>query len=387
MNTDKKTSKIKMGIISVITAIFIWTAITYINPPELTTTISNLPVRFAGEEELRERGLTVVDRSGITGLSVTVEGRRDTLLSLSGGIFVEVDVSSVTEAGEYDLAGNVTLPSQALSIDDVKFDTVPVTVDKIAVKEIPIRAVQTGSSENRLVKTVPLDETVVLTGAKSEIEAVSYGEAAADITGLTENSEVETGYVLMDDSGTPITSNETISATKTKVRISCEVYDAVTLPVRAELSEEMAKDYEIDRSGVSITPSTVEIGLKDIGVSEVTALITDAKGSGDYTLEEKSNMYIPDNVKTVRVRADIEKRVSKNVTIDVKPENLADGFSAQIGKISVSASGIEKNLVPEKINAAVDLSGLGKGTYTLPVSISSVDAQVTGSYTASVTIN
>ena len=138
MKKDKKTSKIKAIIISVITAILIWAAITYINPPEITTTISNLPVRFTGEEELKERGLTVVDKSGITGLSVTVRGKRDTLLSLSGGIFAEVDVSSVTNEGKYDLTGNVTLPSQALSIESVKFDTVPVTVDRIEVKEIPI---------------------------------------------------------------------------------------------------------------------------------------------------------------------------------------------------------------------------------------------------------
>ncbi len=387
MRTDKKTSKIKSGILSIIAAILIWAAITYINPPELTTTISNVPVRFTGEEELRERGLTVVGKTDITGLSVTVEGRRDTLLSLSGGIFAEVDVSSVTDVGEYELAGNVTLPSQALSIEDVKFDTVPVTVDKIAVKEVPIRCVQTGSVNGRLVKTVPEKDTVEITGAESEIEAVSYGEAAADVTGITEDTILEAGYALMDKNGSPITSNETISAQTTRINILCEVYDAVTLPVRAILSEELAKDYEIDMSGISITPSTVEIGLKDMSANEVHVLITDVSGSGEFDLVEEKNMYIPENVKTARVRASLGKRVSKSVAVDVKAENLAQGLTAKIDKINVSASGLEKNLTPDKISAVADLSGLGKGTYFVPVDVSSEDARITGSYSANVTIS
>lgn len=387
MKTDRKTSKIKSGIISIIAAILIWAAITYINPPELTTTISNLPVRFTGEEALRERGLTVVDKSGITGLSVTVRGRRDTLLSLSGGILVEVDVSSVTDAGEYDLAGNVTLPSQALSIENVKFDTVPVTVDKIAVKEVPIKCVQTGSVNGRLVRTTPEDMSVVLTGAKSEIAEVSYGEAAADISQISGDTAIETGYALMNKDGSPITSNETISADKTKINIFCEVYDAVTLPVRAVLSEELARDYEIDSSSVSVTPSTVEVGLKYMSVSEAHAVVTDVSGDGEFEIKEEENMYVPQNVKTARVKADVEKRVSKSVTVDVKPENLAQGLTAKVDKITVTATGIEKNLTPDKITASVDLSGLDKGTYSLPVNISSVDVKAEGSYMVNVTIS
>lgn len=388
MKKDKKTSKIKAIIISVITAILIWAAITYINPPEITTTISNLPVRFTGEEELKERGLTVVDKGGITGLSVTVRGKRDTLLSLSGGIFAEVDVSSVTNEGKYDLTGNVTLPSQALSIESVKFDTVPVTVDRIEVKEIPIQAVQTGNALNRIIKTVPEDETVVLTGAKSEIDEVSYGEAAADVTDINKDTTIESGYVLMDENGSPIASNETISATKTRINIFCEVYDSVTLPVRAVLSDELKNDYVIEKNSVSITPSTVEVGLKDMSVNEVHAIITNTKGTEECVLSEEENMYIPENVKTVRVKANIEHKVTKNITVDVQPENLGSGLTAQIDKIAVSASGIEKNLTADKINAAVDLTGLSGGTYTMPVIISGTDdVQINGSYTVNVTIN
>ena len=387
MKTDKKTSKIKAGVISIIAAILIWAAITYINPPELTTTISNLPVRFTGEEELRERGLTVVGRNGITGLSVEIEARRDTLLSLSGGIFVEVDVSSIRDEGEYDLTGNVTLPSQALSIEDVKFDTVHVKVDRIGVKEIPINVTQTGSVSGRLVKTTPEDETVVLTGAKSEIDAVYSGMATADITGIMSDTVIEAGYVLTDENGSPITNNETISATKTRINIACEVYDAVTLPVRAVLSETLARDYEIDIDSISITPSTVEVGLKDMSAKEVYARVTDAEHEEQCELEEAENMYIPESVKTVRVRADIARKMTKNVTLDVTAKNLAEGLTAHIDKITVIASGVEKNLTAGNITASVDLSGYTAGTYSVPVTVESADAIISGSYTANVTIS
>ena len=387
MRTDKKTSKIKAGIVSIITAILIWAAITYINPPQLTTTIYNLPVRFAGEESLRERGFTIVGKSGITGLSVEVKGRRDMLLSLSGGIFVEVDVSSITNTGEYELAGNVTLPSASLSIESVKFDTVPVTVDAIGVKEIPLRAAQTGSVTGKLVKTTPEDETVVLTGAKSEISAVAYGEAMADITGITGDTVIESGYVLMGSNGAPITSNETISATKTRINILCEVYDAVTLPVRPVLTEEMSKDYEIDTDSVSIIPSTVEVGLKNSDATEVCARVTDSEREEECELLETEGMYIPENAKTVRVRAKIERKTTKAVTLDVTAKNLAEGFTAKIDQVSVTAEGIEKNLIAPNITASVDLSGLAAGTYSVPVTVKSDRVQITGRYTVNVTIS
>ena len=400
MRRNKKTSKIKACIVSLITAILIWAAITYISPPELTTTIYNLPVRFTGEEALRGRGLTVVGKNNITGLSVEVEGRRDTLLSLSGGIFVEVDVSSITDAGDYELTGNVTLPSTALSIENVKFDTVPVTVDTIALKEIPIRAAQTGSVSGKLVKTTPLDETVVLTGAESEISTVSYGEAMVDIAGISGDSAIaadsadapadlimETGYVLMDEGGTPITSNETISATKTRINIACEVYDAVTLPIRAILTEELSKDYEIDTDSVSITPSSVEVGLKNSDATNVCARVTDSEREEECELLEAEGMYIPDNAKTVRVRAKIERKITKSLTLDVTAKNLAEGLTAKINQVTVMTEGIEKNLTPANVTASVDLSGLSAGTYSLPVKVASEKARITGTYTVNVTIS
>ena len=400
MREDKKTSKIKSLIISIVAAILIWAAITYINPPQITTTIYNLPVRFTGEAELRERGLTVVDKSGITGLSVTVEGRRDTLLSLSGGIFVEVDVSSVTEAGEHELTGNVTLPAQGLSIENVRFDTVPVTVDRIVMKEIPISVTQTGSISGKLVRTVPVDETVMLTGAQSELEAVAYGEATADISAIaadtviaantsdtTADMIIETGYVLRDENGSLISNNETIFAAKTRVNIACTVYDAVTLPVRAVLSEDLRRDYEIDIDSISINPSTVLVGLKDMSVTEVTARVTDGEREEECELLETENMYIPEPSKMVRVRADIARKMTKSVTLDVTAENLAPDLSAQISRITVTAAGVEKNLNADNITATVDLSGYEAGTYSVPVTVESDTAQIMGTYTVNVTIS
>lgn len=56
-NNKKPRGKVKTMTISVVVAILIWAAVIYINPPEMTTTISNLPVRIVGEETLREQVL------------------------------------------------------------------------------------------------------------------------------------------------------------------------------------------------------------------------------------------------------------------------------------------------------------------------------------------
>ena len=115
--------------------------------------------------------------------------------------------------------------------------------------------------------------------------------------------------------------------------------------------------------------------------------MTDSEHEEECELMETENMYIPENVKTVRVRADIEKRMTKSVILNVTAENLAANLTAQIDQITVTVSGIEKNLTVENITASVDLSGLAAGTYSVPVKVESDKAQIMGEYTVNVTIS
>lgn len=387
MKKQTKASKIKTAIISIIAAIFIWAAISHINPPTIRTTISNLPVRFTGEEQLKNIGLTVVDKSAIPMLSVSVKGKKNDLLSLSGGIYVEVDVSSISNKGEYNLTGNVTLPSSAITINSVKFDSVPVKVEEIISKEIPLRAAQTGSINGKLVRTVPEQETVIITGAKSEVDAVSYGEAAVDISKASDGYKIDAPYMLMNENDAPISRNETISSSKTHINVICTLYDAVTLPVRARLSDALADTYTLDEDATVIMPSSIEAGLKDVSAKNVEVVINSAENDLKGTLTEIEGMYIPEASKQVRIKAAIKKKVTKTISVNVKPGNLKTNLKAYIEPVNITVSGAEEDIAAANINASVDLSGYGSGVFTLPVIIDSRKLTPVGEYEATVTIS
>lgn len=384
----KKTEKIKTMVISIVIAVLVWAAVVYINPPEMTTTISNLPVRITGDEALRSKNLTVVGRNNISGLSVTVKGKRNDLLRLSGGIYVDVDVSSIEDSGSYNLTGNVTLPSSKLTVDSVRFDSVPIKIEPVVEKDIDIRVTSAGASGNKFVRLKSDTDKVTVRGAVSEIEGVEYGLAAIDISQISADTSLETGYVLMNKENSLIEKNETIKASKTRIRVECSIYEAITVPVRAELNDALSAGYIINYEETSVTPAAVEIGIKSgLDIRSVTAVVSDVSADTTAVITEEEGMFIPNDVKTVKVKLAADKRVERKVAVNIEARNLSGGLNASITPISVTASGAEKNLISSNITAYVDLEGYGAGEYTLPVALESDTLEFSETYYVTVIIS
>lgn len=385
--TNKKQGKIKQMLLSLVLAIIVWAGVVYVNPPEMTTTIYNLPVRVTGLDTLEEKSLTVVGRREIDGLSVSVTGKRNDLLSLSGDIFVDVDVSSLNSTGTYNLPGNVTLPSSKLAIAKVNFESVPVTVDTVETKEIDIDVEQAGTSD-KLIKTTADVDKVVLTGAKSELSEVNRGIITADISEIKDDTELENGYVLVNKNGSLITKNETIEASLTRVNVLYTVYEKVSLPVEIRLSDELGAEYSADNAKSTISPSEVEIGIRKGSVvpTAVYAEITENKDEVKGTLIEEEGMYIPEALKTVTVKPHIEKKATADITVVPSYKNLNGSLTASVGSIVISAEGAQSALNANNITAYVDLTDYEVGEYSVPVVIESKSLSVKQEYYAAVTV-
>ena len=101
--TEKKanvtnTQKLKTVILSVFLAV--WFMVIYVNDPDITTTVSDLNVRFVGEMSLRDKKLAVTGKDKIHELSVVVSGKRSDLMNFMDDIYVQVDVSDIDSTGE-----------------------------------------------------------------------------------------------------------------------------------------------------------------------------------------------------------------------------------------------------------------------------------------------
>lgn len=383
----QKKNKIGYMILSIIISIIIWIMVAYMTDPDVTKTLHNVNVRFVGEEMLIDKGLIVTDANELPDLSVKISGKRSDMIYAIDNVIIEVDVSDIDSEGEYELEGTVILPNSRINLERVRFDTVPVVVGKYAEKDINIEIRQTGTLKGKLVKSESEMKTVKITGAKDEIESVASGYAVVDISKLEESQSLRTNFVLVDNAGNLISKNETISTETPDIVIENTVYEAVELPVKAELSEELQGLYTIDEENTKIEPERVTVGvLPGESYSDVKTIVKDTDSEEhDCDLQEEEGMYIPDNIKKVKVKASVigSEAFTSSLSVDVLniPEGLhvdgAPGITAQFKGIREYAN---------EIKAYADANGLSEGTYTLPVTFSGRGVKAEGTYSVEIVL-
>lgn len=385
-NNKKHTGNMGMMILSLIIAIGVWIAVNYLNNPDITTTLTGLHIKFTGEAELRNKGLVITGKSAIPSSSVVVSGKRKDLIDNMNNISVEVNVSEITETGDYSLKGTINLPTTKITVEKEKYGEIPITVEKLGEKEVPVKLRQSGILKSKLVKSELVKDTVKLTGAQSELDNVSYGIADVNAEDIKVNSTIRVKYLLLDNKGEYIEKNETLESYTPEVVVKNTIYDKIILPVNLKLTKEMEKKYVLNENECSMSVSTVEVGVLEGSSDESVTAYIDNPDTDELTLHEASDMYIPSGHKKIKVKLSLTPKVTKDIELEPSAEGLSDGLYAEIGKITVRVTATEDKINTENIKAHVKLDGIGIGEYKLPVEISGDMAEIEGTYTADVKI-
>ena len=302
-NKKQKKGRLAYMILSVMIAIVIWAMVSYINGPDITNTFRVMRINYLGTDELRANGCVVIEDPP-QDLSVKVSGKRDDLMRAMDKLEVDVDVSGITEPGEYNLEASVLLPNNKLTIERVNFSYIPVTVDALSDKEMTIKIEQTNTLPDKFVKSVPSQNKIKVMGAQSELDRVASALVVVNI-GHTTVDSTTANVVLVDSKGAPIIADNTLIYEPHEITVTNSVYNAVTLPVKAATASWLY-GYKIDRAKTTVTPSSVTIGTLDgYDFSEVVAEISDISGE-TAELKELTGMYIPEDSKTVSVKVVLE---------------------------------------------------------------------------------
>ena len=362
----------------------------YVNDPDITTTISDLNVRIVGETMLRDKKLAVTGRNEIPPLSVVVTGKRSDLIGFMDDIYVQVDVSDISSTGDYKLSGTISLPTTRITVEKENYSDIPLKVENLESKEIEVTLKQTGTLKNKLVKSQITNPKVTITGASSEINNVYGASAAMDISDISGEKTERVSYLLTDEAGELINTNETLESTHSFVEVSNEIYEAKTLTVEPALTAELAKEYILKSDKTVVSPSAVTVGvMSGHSAEKVIARIDklDDGGSGDYRLEASNGMYIPPEAQWVKVKIDAVKKTVEELELNVEAENAPEGLSVSIsGPVRAAVWGEEGRINNDSVRAVVDLSGLSAGEYTLPVRLIGENAGFEGEYTVTVKI-
>lgn len=382
--------KVQTIALSILLSVIVWFMVTSLADPDITTTVSNLDVRFVGEMALREKALAVTGRNNVPQLSVVVTGKRSDLMNNMDNIYVQVDLGDIDSTGDYNLAGTISVPTTRIKVEKEKYGDIPIKIEPLISKEIDVTVKQTGTLKNKLVKSVVNNPKVMIMGAESEMDKVEGAVATVDISALAEDNTEKVNYLLTDKSGALIDENETLESVRSNVEVSNTIYDAKTLPVEPMLTAELDKEYILKADKSSVAPASVVVGVNgenndDKVIARIDRINED--GEGEYSLETSNGMYIPPESQKVKIKPEIVKKSVVQLELEVRAENVPEGCSAKIdGLLTAMVWGEEGQVNNENVKATVDASGLSKGVHTLPVKLSGENAGFEGSYTINITI-
>jgi len=258
------------------------------------------------------------------------------------------------------------------------------------MKDIEVTVKQTGMLKDKIVKSSVNNPTVTITGAKSEIDEVAGAIATVDVSSIQEDGVENVNYLLTDTNGELINKNETIESARSYVEVVNTIYDAKLLPVVPRLSAELDKEYILKADKSFATPASVTVGVDETNTDDKVIALIDkvpSDGFGEYELESSSGMYIPEDNKKVKYKLDIVKKAVAQLELTVQAQNVQSGLTAKINnKLIAQVWGEDGKITADNVKAYVDVSGLGAGTYNLPVKIEGENVSFAENYTIEVTV-
>ncbi|MDD6484624.1 MAG: hypothetical protein PUF72_08640 [Clostridiales bacterium] len=372
-NGEKITQnhKFRNLIWSVVFAIGIWLTIVYIYDPSITIRMTNLPMRYEGEMQLRSVKLAVADKPDSAAVSATISGKRSDLMEFMDGVYVSVDVSGVTEEGEYNLPASISLPSAKLTVERTSSDRIDVQIVKLISKTIPIRVVQTGYNKDFIIKSTPGISSAVITGSAKELSNVAYGAVTVDISGIVQDyTEPGMKYLMYDKNNNLITQNDTITGDVTDTTVENLVYKKTTLPIKAVLSSELAQNYILNTSKTLLPTKELEVGVTDEFEGDCVKYIIDrhTDKAEVFSMEDQPGLYVPED-KHPQITPVIEKKALKTMAFTITAMNAPLDMNVTLSPAELTLNlECSEDTQNSDVSAHIDLERYHEpGVYSVPV--------------------
>lgn len=397
-----------LKILSILIAIVIWYVVVSVNDPivkarfEVPVQVTNEAYIAAGKktyqiaEEYQTVTVTVTDNNSVVSRlkasDITVTADLTQIVTMdTNPVYVPIKATCPLVKQEKLSTVMATIPVEIEDVDSAKF---PITID----------AGNTKPSKDYEVGTMTANpESVTVSGPASLIKKISSVVAKVDVSNMRSSGSVTADLVIIDknqdempesqmeflnfDSGLPqvdveITLWRRVSGVKLKVQYSGvpadgyqikNVYttpEEITIAGSEEALDALAKEgnvIEIPEEYVSVEGQRSDVETT-VDLSEI--------------LSEKEDMKVSSSSSgSVTVHVTVMPNESKEFQLDVEQietENLQSSYTVlydqtQIG-IRIKAS--DNNLASldlSKIEASIDLTGMGVGDYEVPVKITLPD--------------
>lgn len=367
--------------LAVLIAVVLWIYVVSVVDPMGERTISDIMPTYVGSEELLNTANLIVGNRDENLVDVRLSGTRQALAAIDeANVKVEVDISKTREAGTYEMAYKVNIPSNDVSVVYRNPDRLMVKIDKIVTATVPVKVVFEGNvAEGYMtgdITTVPGSLSVL--GLAEEVNQISYAKVIIGKKDLNTSIHEQMEYTFYNakDKALELDSIQTESST---VVVSFPVLKTKKVPLAVELVEgggakEKNVSYEISPKEITVAGDEKTID----SLNELTIGVVDlAKYSKDSKIPLKLTM--PEGVQNLSGEVDAEVNLKfsgltlKNITTNaIEIINIPSGYKIEplTNSLPVLVRGSEdsvKNILSKSVRVVVDLSGtvLSQGQHTL----------------------
>ena len=378
---DNGKKRLILKIVSVFVAVIIWIFITYTDDSQIDVTINSIDVQLTGESYLNDRGYMVVDRASIPKASVTVRGKRSDIIDVMDSITASVDVSGVSDSGEFKLKPSFDIPSNAVYIAKRKTTSIEVDIEKIEEKTVEVRVVQNNSENNGsyIIESVPDKKSIKIRGERKDLDSIDHAAVYVDAGNITQDSSASETVVLESADGSEVICVNKLFYDTGKMPVENKVYEKREIPVKITVRLDADKKYSAEVLKQSV--DKVQAGIKSEAGENVTE-IENMPYSGDlevgtkeyeFELDIPDGIYIPEDQRRVKAELEVFEKSEKLVTVPVTVHN-SKGRTYVLSKkeVGVWASGPEEKLDANYFKAELNLDDYepSESEQTVTVSIS-----------------
>ncbi len=374
-------------LIAVLIAVMLWFYVVSVNNYEETFKVKDIVPSFIGAEELMtSKNLMVV---GDYSVDVEIAGSRRDILTLNvSDIKVQVDLSSVTNAGTYELPYTVSLPSSAYVLRNKDPQKLSVKLDEEDVRVIPIKITTDEVAAEGFVidksNLIITPRELKLTGLQEEIDRISYAEVVLGHKDVKADISGKFSYSFYDVDGKQL-KDISVNADYDSVDVVMPVLKIKEVPLSLDIQ---GADSFIKYVNYTFSPATVKIAGDESVVEQMTSLPVGALKISEISsgMQKTFTITPPEGIlnlsgemeATATVTFDgLSKKTVKTTLIEVvNTYTLPSGYKIRpvTTSIDVDILGTDETLAKvndKNVRAVADLQStvLSKGTHPINVSI------------------
>lgn len=385
------TSNLGLKVLAFFIAVFMWLIVVNIDDPVIEKTYTGIPVSVVNEEIVTATNRTYQIVDGTQEVSVAVSARRSVMEKIAAE-----DIAAVADMKELSLGTQIPIEVSIQGYRYEKAFTTPrnlqVKIEDEARSNFPITPTTLGTvREGYVLGELKADpEKVTFRGPESVINSISRVVAEADVSGLSEDAEIEARLILYDVNNNVI--DQTILANnlgKEGVSVDVTLYRIKNVPVKLSTSKISAADgYKV--SAVGVEPREISVTGDEQALAELDEIWIPAEELEMSDLTERTekiikvSSYLPEDVMLVEENADsvvvsiqIEQPGVKNyevstssITVNNLSENLQLSYGAVDFEIQVKGPAETLKVFSTAKKVSIDLKNYSvPGVYFVPVSI------------------